>query len=423
MKQTFLLLISAIFFSTLRLSAQQQQFIFTDRPADYGVSPTRLAQLDDFLAKWVNEGKIPNAATFIAKRGRIIHYKAFGFRDMKTKTLLKRDDIFRIASQTKAITTVAILLLNEEGKLLLDDPVSKYIPHFSNPSVLVSFDSATNTLETRPANKPITLRHLLTHTAGIPYEHPLEHLPDYKVPYFNSLDTITLSAVVPKIAARPLLHDPGEQFTYGLATDILGYVVEIASGQTLAAFLKQRIFEPLEMSDTEFYLPKEKASRLVELYSLPSEDSTLQVTSNLDNRYFPVNGARKYFSGGAGLVSTIENYARFCQMLLNKGEFNGKRILSPASVDLMFRNQTGELTIPGRNDPFSFGLEIFSDRSYYGGLGTPGAVSWSGMYCSEFTIDPKENLVALIFTNIHPYVFREEFLQKFRNMVYQSLTE
>ncbi len=423
MKYTAILPIVAFILSAVQLSAQQQQFIFTDRPGDYGVSPNRLAQLDDFLAKWVNEGKIPNAATFIAKRGRIIHYKAFGFRDINTKALLKRDDIFRIASQTKAITTAAILILNEEGKLLLDDPVSKYIPYFANPSVLVSYDSMTNTLETRPANKPITLRHLLTHTAGIPYEHPLEHLPDYQVPYFNSVDSVTLSTVVPKIAARPLLHDPGEQFTYGLATDILGYVVEIASGENLATFLKKRIFDPLGMTDTEFYLPVEKASRLVELYALPVEDSTLQVSTNYDNRFFPINGARKYYSGGAGLVSTIENYARFCQMLLNKGEFNGKRILSPASVALMFRNQTGDLNILGRNDSFSFGLEVFSERSYYGGLGTPGAVMWGGMYCSEFTIDPKENLVALIFTNIHPYVYYSEFLQKFRNLVYQSLTE
>lgn len=423
MKYTAFLPIVAFILSAFQLSAQQQQFIFTDRPADYGVSPARLAQLDDFLAKWVNEGKIPNAATFIAKRGRIIHYKAFGFRDINTKALLKRDDIFRIASQTKAITTTAILILNEEGKLLLDDPVSKYIPYFANPSVLVSYDSVTNTLETRPANKPITLRHLLTHTAGIPYEHPLEHLPDYQVPYFNSVDSVTLSTVVPKIAARPLLHDPGEQFTYGLATDILGYVVEIASGENLAAFLKKRIFDPLGMTDTEFYLPAEKASRLVELYSLPTEDSTLQVSVNYDNRFFPINGAKKYYSGGAGLVSTIENYARFCQMLLNKGEFNGKRILSPASVALMFRNQTGDLNVPGRNDPFSFGLEVFSERSYYGGLGTPGAVMWGGMYCSEFTIDPKQNLVALIFTNIHPYIYYSEFLQKFRNLVYQSISE
>ena len=423
MKKTHILLLLSFLISAIPLSAQQQQFTFTDRPGDYGISPTRLAQLDDFIVKWVNEGKIPNAATFIAKRGRIIHYKAFGFRDLKAKTLLQRDDIFRIASQTKAITTVAILLLNEEGKLLLDDPVSRYIPYFANPSVLVSYDSVSNTLETRPANKPITIRHLLTHTAGIPYEHPLEHLPEYQVPYFNSLDSVTLSSVIPKIAARPILHDPGEQFTYGLATDVLGYIVEIVTGQSLAQFMKQRIFEPLGMTDTEFYLPKEKASRLVELYSLPSEDSTLQLSANFNNRYFPILGARKYFSGGAGLVSTIENYARFCQMLLNKGSFNGKQILSPASVDLMFRNQTGDLKIPGRNDPFSFGLEIFSERSYYGGLGSPGAAMWGGMYCSEFTIDPKENLVALVFTNIHPFVFYGEFLQKFRNMVYQSLTE
>ncbi len=403
------------------LHAQPQQFSYSDRPSDLGFSVSRLVLLDQWLDKMVKEGVVPNAVTFVAKRGKIIHYKAFGFKNREQNIPLKQDDIFRIASQTKAITTVAALMLHEEGKFLLSDPVSKYIPYFANPKVLIHFDSATGAVETRPAKREITIKDLLTHTAGIPYGHPMEQLEDYKAPYFNSLEPEKLSTVIPKIAARPLLHDPGERFTYGLNTDVAGYLVELLSGMSLDEFFRTRIFEPLGMKDTYFYLPMEKAPRLVELYAKPAADSALAVSDNFNNRYFPVQGAKTYYSGGAGLVSTIEDYARFCQMLLNGGEFNGKQLLSPKSVDLLFRNQIGDLRVWERNDGFSLGFEVFSDQSNYGDLATPGSIMWGGMYCSEYTIDPKENLIMLVFTNVHPFAQGSEILRRYRNLVYQSL--
>lgn len=373
------------------------------------------------MDKMVKEGIVPNAVTFVAKRGKIIHYKAFGFKNREQAIPLEKDDIFRIASQTKAITTVAALMLHEEGKFLLTDPVSKYIPYFANPKVLVRFDSASGTVETRPAKREITIKDLLTHTAGIPYQHPMDHIEEYKVPFFNSLEPDKLTTIIPKIAARPLLHDPGEQFTYGLNTDIVGYLVEMLSGMPLDQFFRTRIFEPLGMKDSHFYLPMEKAPRLVELYAKPTADSMLAVSDHFNNRYFPVQGAKTYYSGGAGLVSTVEDYARFCQMLLNGGEFNGKQLLSPKSVDLLFRNQIGDLRVWERNDGFSLGFEVFSEQTNYGDLATPGSIMWGGMYCSEYTIDPKENLILLVFTNVHPFAQGGEFLRRYRNLVYQSL--
>ncbi|MBK7474644.1 MAG: beta-lactamase family protein [Haliscomenobacter sp.] len=411
----------SLIFLPFVLFSQPQQFSYSDRPSDLGFSMSRLDLLDGWLDKMVKEGTIPNAVTFVAKRGKIIHYKAFGFRNREQAIPLEKDDIFRIASQTKAITTVAALMLHEEGKFLLTDPVSKYIPYFANPKVLVRFDSASGTVETRPAKREITIKDLLTHTAGIPYQHPMDHIEEYKVPFFNSLEPDRLTTIIPKIAARPLLHDPGEQFTYGLNTDIVGYLVEVLSGMPLDQFFRTRIFEPIGMKDSHFYLPMEKAPRLVELYAKPAADSMLAVSDHFNNRYFPVQGAKTYYSGGAGLVSTIEDYARFCQMLLNGGEFNGKQLLSPKSVDLLFRNQIGDLRVWERNDGFSLGFEVFSEQTNYGDLASPGSIMWGGMYCSEYTIDPKENLILLVFTNVHPFAQGGEFLRRYRNLVYQSL--
>ncbi|MBV6428644.1 MAG: hypothetical protein KIPDCIKN_03179 [Haliscomenobacter sp.] len=411
----------SLIFLPFILSAQPQQFSYSDRPSDLGFSVSRLDLLDSWLNNMVKEGVIPNAVTFVAKRGKIIHNKAYGFRNREQAIPLEKGDIFRIASQTKAITTVAALMLHEEGKFLLTDPVSKYIPYFANPKVLVRFDSVSGTVETRPAKREITIKDLLTHTAGIPYEHPMDHLEEYQAPFFNSLEPDKLTTVIPKIAARPLLHDPGERFTYGLNTDIVGYLVEILSGMPLDQFFRTRIFDPLGMKDTHFYLPMEKAPRLVELYAKPATDSMLAVSTHFNNRFFSVQGAKTYFSGGAGLVSTIEDYARFCQMLLNGGEFNGKQLLSPKSVDLLFRNQIGDLRVWERNDGFSLGFEVFSEQTNYGDLATPGSIMWGGMYCSEYTIDPKENLILLVFTNVHPFAQGGEFLRRYRNLVYQSL--
>jgi CubicO group peptidase (beta-lactamase class C family) len=409
--------------AALLATAQTPQTFKPAKPGEVAVSAKRLARLDSFLTKEAANGLFPHAVTFVARRGQVVHHKAFGYRNREEKLPLRRDDIFRIASQTKAVTTVALLLLMEEGRFLLDDPVSRYIPAFKNPKVLVQYDSLKLTYTTRPAKSEITIRQLLTHTAGIPYEHPLQNHPDFAVPFFNSVDKVTLEEVIPRLAARPLTADPGEKFVYGLNTDVVGYLVEVLSDKSLDVFMQERIFGPLGMKDTYFYLPESKADRLVELYSKPKRDAPLTLHENMTFRKFPVSGARTYFSGGAGLVSTVEDYARFSQMILNGGAFNGKQLLARSTLNLMGTNQMGDLRVWNRGDTFGFGLEITQAGSRYSDLTTPGSLSWGGMYCSEFTIDPHEDLILLVFTNVQPYAHFEEFLRKCRVLVYQALED
>lgn len=411
-----------VYFWLIDLSlGQANAFLPAKTAEEAGFNTARLQRIDDLLNGFVREGKAPNAVTFVAHNGKIIHHKAYGYSNLEQKTALKKDDIFRIASQSKLVTSIGILMLLEEGKLLLDDPLDQYLPEFSNPVVLTKHDPANGKYETRPAKGRITLRHLLTHTAGISYEHPLDQSPEFKLPFFCSTEAERLEDGIKKLAARPLLHDPGEKFTYGLNTDILGRVIEVVSKKTLDVFFQERIFKPLGMNDTYFYLPTEKAGRLVELYSKGSAGGPLSLNENRTYRNFAIEGAKTYFSGGAGLVSTIENYGRLCQFVLNQGTFNGQRLLSRNTTSLFLRNQIGDLKVWDRNDGFSLGLQVISEQSHYGDNATPGAVTWGGMYCSEYTIDSKENLIMLVFTNVHPYAHYSEFVRKFRVAVYQAL--
>ena len=415
---------------TLRAQPLPQAFTTAKSPAEAGFSAERLTRLDNWLQGLIDKDIAPNAVTFVAHRGKIVHYKAFGYNNMAKRTPVKRDDLYRIASQSKAITTVTLMTLFEEEKFLLDEPVSKYIPAFKNPKVLVRYDKQDpvgGSYETRPAKSEITIRQLLSHNAGIPYEHPLDQRPEFKVPFFNSTAPDKIDDVVNKLATRPLLRDPGEPdstgvgFTYGLNIDIIGRLIEILSGKPFDAAMRERVLEPLGMLDTHFYLPATKASRLVELYSKERMDNSLTLHTNSDYRNFATSGARTYFSGGAGLVSSAENYARFCQMMLNGGTFNNHRIISRKTVDMMLRNQIGTAEVWDRKDKFGLGFQLITENSHYGDLATPGSYTWGGMYCSEFTIDPKEELILLIFTNVHPYAYYSDFVRKFRIGVYQAL--
>jgi CubicO group peptidase (beta-lactamase class C family) len=418
-----------LLFVTTSLFAQPkpQAFTTTKSPAEASFSAERLKRLDTFLQGLIDQGIAPNAVTFVAHRGQVVHYKAFGYSNLAKKTPLKRDDIYRIASQSKAITTTTLMTLFEEGKFVLDDPISKYIPAFKKPTVLVSYDRKDLTggnFQTRPAKGEITIRQLLSHNAGLPYEHPLDKRPEFGVPFFNSTKPDKLEDVVNKLAKRPLLRDPGTDstsagFTYGLNTDIIGRLVEVLSGKPLDVAMRERVLDPLGMSDTHFYLPGNKAGRLVELYT--KTDGPLTLHENADYRNFAVSGAKTYFSGGAGLVSTVEDYARFCQMLLNGGTFNNRRILGRKTIEMMTRNQIGTAEVWDRRDKFGLGFQLITENSHYGDQATPGAYTWGGMYCSEFTIDSKEELIMLVFTNVQPYSHYTDFVRKFRTAVYQAL--
>lgn len=414
-------LIIAFLISFSTIVNAQQTFTAPATPEAAGFSSERLKKLDAWLQQVVKNDLAPNAVTFIAHEGKIVHNKAYGYSDMATKKVAATKDIYRIASQSKAITTVALLTLYEEGKFLLDDELSKYLPEFKNMLVLDNYDVATGVAKTHPAQLPITIRQLLSHTAGIPYEHPMEKIDSLKVPYFNSLENESLEQVCKRIAKRPLLHEPGEKYTYGLGIDVAGRLIEVLSAKSLDKFLQSTVFEPLGMTDTYFYLPENKKQRLVKLYSKHNESEKLYEHNNNAYKNFAIEGAKTYFSGGAGLVGTIEDYAKFCQMILNGGELNGKRIISRKTIDMMGMNMIGENKIWTRNDKFGLGFEIVVPGSNYGDPATPGSLIWGGMYCSEFTIDPKEKLIALIFTNVQPYYYYTDFVKKFRILAYQAL--
>ena len=308
-----------------------------------GFNPQRLGRIDTVIDAEIAAGKIPGAVALIMQNGSIVYHKSFGFADIESQTPMQTDSIFRIASMTKAITAVAVMTLYEQGRLQLSDPVSRYIPAFADMTVLSGPDDEGKTSRTR-ASKPIRIIDLLTHSSGISYPFiPSSVQQSYidagLIDGITAKD-ITLQSQMELLADQPLMFEPGSRWAYGLSSDLLGYLVEVVSGQPLDQFFAENIFAPLAMNDSYFYLPRDKTDRLVTLYADVETDGLIvskgdESNFTIDNTQFPVEGARRYFSGGAGLSSTAHDYARFCQMLLNGGTLDGSRILSRKSVELM----------------------------------------------------------------------------------------
>ena len=394
-------------------------------PASVNVSAERLGWIDRMLQQGIDSGWIGGAVGFIARDGKIIYNKSFGINDPETKSPMKTDIIFRIASQSKAITSVAVMMLFEEGKFLLDDPISKYIPEFAKPVVLDKFNDKDSSFTTVPAKREITIRDLLTHTSGIDYAgigSPIMTAIYKKagIPTGFENHRILLGDAIKKLAKLPLVHQPGERFTYGLNSDVLGYLVEVLSGMSFDRFLRERLFLPLGMNDTYFYLPKEKYSRIASIYT---ENETHHAIKMGDRLFLGMNGnypliEGTYFSGGAGLSSTINDYAVFLQMLLNGGTYNGKRILARRTVELMTMNQIGDLSLGA--DKFGLGFDI-TTKAGEARLGvTEGSFSWGGFFGTIYWADSKEHLVCLCFTQQWP-LSHGELGDKFRVLVYQAL--
>ncbi len=394
------------------------------KPESAGMSSERLGKIDRFMNEQVEKSNIPGAVVFIARNGRVVYYKAFGFDDLDTKSPLKKDQIFRIASQTKAITSAAAMMLYEDGKFTLDEPVSKYIPEFKNPRILKIFNEKDSTYTTEPAKKEITIRQLLTHTSGLGYAGigTKEMKAIYAkagVPSGVGNSTDVLSAKMKILGTLPLMHEPGEKFTYGLSVDVLGYLVEIWSGMPLAEYFKAKIFTPLGMNDTYFYLPKEKQSRLTRIYE--EQDGKLQKKKSSvegDPDYPCLAGT--YYSGGGGLSSSIEDYAKFLQMVLNGGTYHGTRLLGRKTVELMLTNQ-----IPlkvSETTQFGLGFQLETALTDYLSPQSLGTFSWGGMFNTQYWADPKEKMVALIYTQIWPTT-KGRITDKFKALVYQSIVE
>lgn len=419
-------LLALVLFSELSFA---QTKLVEVAPETEKFSVDRLHRIDHMIKGYIDQGQAVGAATLIARNGKIVYYRAFGYDDPETKKPLKRDAIFRIASQTKAVTSVAVMILYEEGKLLLDDPVSKYIHSFKNPQVLDKFNPADTTYTTVPAKREVTIRDLLTHTSGLAYAQI--GTPQSNPIYAKNHITMgigggrtSLAEDIQRLGSLPLMHNPGEKFTYGLNTDVLGYLVEVISGVSLDQFLRTRIFEPLGMNDTYFYVPPAKQDRLVTAYYADSTGKLKKIPPT-----FSVNGpvnvdypkiAGTYFSGGAGLSSTLYDYAIFLQMLLNGGEYDGKRILSRNIVRMMTMNQIGNLS-PGP-DAFGLGFSVTTELGSSKFPAQVGSFGWGGAFSTNYWADPKEKIVALIFKQVwgDPYV---DAASKFRVMVYGALND
>lgn len=415
-----------VFALLLSLSLKAHTQVLTEvLPQAAGIDAKRLERVDKLIQTYIDSGWINGATAILARNGKVFYHKGIG---LDKTTALKKDAIVRIASQTKAITSVAVMMLYEEGKFLLDEPVSKYIPAFKNPVVLENFNDADTTYTTVPAKSEITIRQLLTHTSGI-------HYAQIGNKTFNAIyrkagiiagigsENRLLADVINKLGTLPLAHHPGEKYTYGLNTDVLGYLVEVLSGQTLDSFFRTRIFEPLGMKDTYFYLPTNKQHRLTTLYTENQNKKAAPAPPTLDiNGIFYTNYPASdgtYFSGGGGLASTAYDYAIFMQMLLNNGVYNGKRILSSNTIRMMTTNQIGDLQL-GRGNTFGLGFEVVTARGSAASPLPEGTYSWGGMFSSSYWIDPKEKIVGQLFLQIYPYS-HGQIHEKFKIAVYQAL--
>jgi len=399
-------------------------------PESAGMSSERMERITATFQGYVDQGRLPGAVIQVMRGGGIVYQEAFGYRDRESRDPQAVDDVFRIASQTKAIVSAAVLMLQEEGALLITDPVGRYLQEFMETRV--AEEQENGEVRVVPARRPITIRDLLTHTAGLGYwfsDRPVTGTDPVARDrqalgvqgwYFADLDE-PMRETVRRMASVPFNGHPGDAFVYGYATDVLGALVEVVSGQPLDVFLQARIFGPLEMTDTHFYLPPGKVERLATVYGL--RDGVLTRAPDGSGREAQgdyVEGPRISLSGGAGLLSTARDYARFIQAILNGGELEGARILSPKSVELMTANHVGGLMSPGAG--FGLGFQTVVDLGARGILGSPGEFAWSGAYRTLYWGDSTEDLVVVYMTQVIPATGLDDHA-KLRALVYQAITE
>ena len=393
-----------------------------------GMSGERLARIDSMLKEAVAANKIPGAVALISRNGRIVYHKAFGMADNESGKIMKPDDIFRIASQTKAITSTAVMILWEEGKFRLDDPISSYIPEFKNPKVFKSFNPKDSSYTTVPAKSEITIRQLINHTSGIGYG-VIDGDERFKMIYHKAgiIDAFTTEDVsigenIRKLAKMPLHHNPGQKFTYSEGLDVLGYFCEIISGMPFDVFLRTRIFDPLGMNDTWFYLPDDKVNRLVSVQYMV-EGKWKRYPDTFYRTDYPVSGAKRFFAGGAGLSSTAKDYGAFLQMYLNGGELNGRRILSPTTIRFMMSNQNNDIWGDDAENYYALAFSVLTERGQArGGQGSTGTFGWGGYFNTVYFADPRENTIGILMKQTQD-TNNDDTEWKFRILVGQAIEQ
>jgi len=423
--------LSLVFTFLLVGSSLQAQSLSIAEPESVGLSSKRLDRLTETLQKYVDEGRLAGAVTIVARRGKIAYLEAVGKRDIEAGDPMKDDSIFRIASQTKALVSVGVMILQEEGKLLITDPIGKYLPEFMETTV--AQPNGNGGYDVVAARRPITIQQLLTHTAGISYGSGLAGAAWDEAGitgwYFANRDE-TVGDVMARLAALPLDAHPGEKWIYGFNTDILGAMIEKITNQTLADFLEDRIFDPLGMDNTHFFLPENKIDRLATVYSSIDgggiERSPSPGHMVGQGRY--IDGPQKSFSGGAGLLSTAGDYATFLQMLLNKGELDGARILSRKSVDLMIVDHVGDVerspmgSLFSEGHGFGLGFSIVENPSALGLPASVGEFAWAGAYHSVYWVDPAEEMVVVYLTQLIPAQNIDDH-GKVRALIHQAIID
>lgn len=387
--------------------AASAQELSVANPESVGLSAERLARIGAAVQRSIDEKRIAGAVTLVARRGHIAWLKAQGMMDREAGKPMEADALFRICSMSKPITSLAAMMLYEDGRFLLDDPVSRYIPEFKNPKVLVK--PASGKPYTIPASREITIRNLMTHTSGLTYHWNGDVGQMYKdanVAHGLLQYDGTIGDSVKRLAGMPLLFNPGERFEYSLGVDALGYLVEVLSGKPLDEFFRTRIFEPLGMKDTYFYPPEDKVQRLAAAYTWYPEkglnrfpDAPISEGAFTYSADYPYRGPKKLFAGGAGLCSTAMDYARFCQMMLDGGKAGGARLISRKTVELMTSDRLGKI---GPDQGFGLGFGVDGVKAPLEELGSAGEYNWGGFFYTAFVVDPKEQMITIFMAQLHP---------------------
>ena len=419
MKRVLYLVVVGFFVSSGAIAAGMP----TAKPEDEGFSPEKLAALSTHFQGYVDDGKLAGLTTLVARHGRVVHFKTYGAQDKAAGVPTADDTLFRIYSMTKPITGTAMMMLWEEGKYRLDDPVSKYLPSFRHQQVFAGAEEGEK-IKTVPVQREATIRDLMRHTAGLTYGYfgdtPVDRVYRASGMFDRKND---LKAVVKELGEQPLLYQPGDAWVYSLATDVQGRLIEVLSGQSLTEFFQNRIFGPLKMSDTSFQVRGDQRGRFAEVYGIDKEKG---LTAYRGDFYRDFAEVPTFLSGGGGLVSTTEDYWRFVQMIANGGALDGVRLLKPETVAMMSRDQLPESLqgIAGGKAGLGFGLNfaVVKDVEKNGGFGREGEFFWGGMANTLFWIDPQEDIVAILMTNVMPsgiFPLRNDM----RKYVYEALVE
>jgi len=402
-------------------------------PDELGLSSVRLQRVEHLIAEAIENQAVAGAVALVARRGQVAFFESYGMADINDGVPMTVDTVFRIASMTKPVTSLAVMMLYEEGHFFLSDPISNFIPEFRNPRVLAG---RSDDVETVGAESEITIQQLLTHTSGISYkfisnddrrERLARLYKDAGVSDGLAETPGHIAELSSRLGGLPLLFEPGTEFAYGLSVDVLGHLVEVVSGMTLAEFFETRIFRPMGMRDTHFYLEAGKVERLAALYTSTANGGIREVTNETIEDGYLVYSATyptselTYYSGGAGLVSTASDYVRFLQMFLNRGELEGVRLLSPKTVEIMTRNSIGELDA-GPGLKFGLGFAVVEDPGLIGDPRSYGTYYWGGIFNTRFFVDPAEELIGVFMSQRiprDPGRIRDGFM----NVVYQAIVE